>query len=212
MSCECHDSTHGTYHILICGQLWTDLGLNLTRTYTHDSSSFGPQRHTSFLIQHPDLNSELLSPQDVPCARLRALSCVVSIQPKLNDSKKRKRGSEKQELNGNRTKTQKRQTQNQIGQLRVTESGPQAMRSSYVDARDGFEQLISTPVYDGADISRLMTCALYALVGIKKQMVGVKLIGKMPSPTLIEVAPAVWSAPYLEVSIRLAACISMRHC
>ena len=64
---------------------------------------------------------------------------------------------------------------------------------------DALEQPTTTLAFDEEDVCRLMSYALHALVGIKKQMVGLKLVGEAPSPTLIEIAPAVWSVPYLEV-------------
>jgi hypothetical protein len=60
------------------------------------------------------------------------------------------------------------------------------------------ESLVSEAI---ADMAHLLDFALRKLIGVKGSSPGLRTIKSMVSPSLIDIAPAVWDLQYLQVSL-----------
>ncbi|KAH8907072.1 hypothetical protein BR93DRAFT_978564 [Coniochaeta sp. PMI_546] len=57
--------------------IWEDLGLKLRKEPSKAVDDVQQETYTRFLVNHPDLLSDFLSPKDIPCAKLLKVTCSV---------------------------------------------------------------------------------------------------------------------------------------
>ena len=208
-------------------QVWKYTGLELRTNHAPHDGSDQNHAQASYFLHHPDLSSEMIAPPTIPWARFQGLTCTVSYDFRSPNSKangkaqsveqppfnsldlaqhaEEERPSHAYGLRSNPKRSRKatvaqEETNNVALDLSST-SHSQSEPSHDDHEREDTELLVSEAI---GEMACLLDFAFRKLVGVKGASPGMRTIKSMRSPTLINIAPAVWDLQYLQVRRQVA--------
>lgn len=183
-----------------------------------------PDAYTSFVVNHPDLSSDFLSPKDIPCAKLLVFTCDVCYGPRPRRKHTKKQTKRRKIDRADRALVQakfglRRKTrpsyresdsddeEEDDGQMRQEDAAPLLKSQDSgigLDSQDaaGLEQTSRNglgPEELRRDVELLLRAALIKILGIKKVTPGVRIVRDLAGPSLMDIAPAVFNIRYLQV-------------
>jgi hypothetical protein len=160
----------------------------------------------------------MIAPSDVPSAQLQALKCEVdySFKPARTKAPTKARASQQASIEHlglvpnvpgaqpshsySLGSNPKRSRKAAVAQEEINDAVPGPSSISYAHPEASQDEDIETLVSEAiADMARLLDFAFRKLIGIKGSFSGMRTIKSMTSPSLIDVAPAVWDLGYLQV-------------
>lgn len=211
------------HEVLLTFQVWQHTGLGLRTNHAFTPRPEHSHAQASYFLHHPDLSSQLIIPPDVPWAQLQGLRCKANYHfdsaKKLPQNKAQSLGrgatspatsahdtlvktpSHSYSLRNNPKRSAKavvahEDISNDIygspANL-MTNSGPRDINEEQED----LESLVSNAI---AEMASLLDFAFGKLVGVRGASPGKRTIKRMETPSLIDIAPAVWDLQYLQVS------------
>jgi hypothetical protein len=180
--------------------------------------------YTSFIVNHPDLSSDFLSPKDIPCAKLLTITCDICYGSRLRKKTAKRRKLEAQQPEHTRVQgpyglrhkprpfrpAEEADAHEEEEYNRSPARKRSGRASTAVNDRPDIEiQPASQNTHDGSiglqreglrgDLVLLIKAAFSKLLGIKKSTQGVRVVRDLPGPSLIDIAPAVFNIRYLQV-------------
>jgi hypothetical protein len=218
----------------LTSQIWQHTGLQLRTNHAFAARQDHSHAQASYFLHHPDLSSQMITPPDVPWAQFQGLRCKVNYHFK---SAKREARNKLQSFERATSVTpspirhaQKRPPRHAYGlrsnpkrsakaalaqedindavpSLSAT-SSPMCELSHNEDEPEDLESLASRAI---AEMACLLDFAFRKLVGIKGTWPGMKTVKRMDSPSLIDIAPAVWDLQYLQVSLHIQVYLSVAY-
>ncbi|KAK3344099.1 hypothetical protein B0T25DRAFT_615574 [Lasiosphaeria hispida] len=188
--------------------VWKEIGLELRVKHSVPQVAPGQcHTQTSYFLHHPDLSSEMIAPSHIPSARFQGLTCELNFH--LHNGKR--------EAKAIRNVTAPQATAKNSGHRyslrrdpRSTKKVLAAMDGSLKESITSFRQVgeLEQDGLDSAsplkakvgigDMVSLLDIALRRLIGVERASPGIKTTRSMPSPSLIDMAPAVWNLRYLQ--------------
>jgi len=218
----------------LTSQVWQHTGLGL-RT-NHASPPRPDYRHAqaSYFLHHPDLSSQMITPPNVPWAQFEGLRCKVnyhfgsaertvrneaqsferatSVPPSLVHHAEEKPPSHDYGLRSNPKRSAKavvaQEDISNVAPGSSTTSSSKPELSHMDDEQEDLESLVSKAI---ADMACLLDFAFGKLVGIRGASPGMKTIKRTGTPSLIDIAPAVWDLQYLRVSLCIQVQLSIAY-
>lgn len=201
--------------------MWKQIGLELRTNHAAYAQDGWSNAQASYFLHHPDLSSEMIAPAEVPCAQVQGLSCQVNYDFR---PRKMKAGGKKQALkqevvepthvapetneeppshtHGLRPRPKRSRKAKAVQDDRATAtpdpsaSTPQPETGlGSLDWRDT-ESLVTEAI---TEMASLLDFAFRKLIGFKGTCPGMRTVRGTRSPSLIEIAPAVWDLQYLHV-------------
>ncbi|KAL0470683.1 hypothetical protein QR685DRAFT_261364 [Neurospora intermedia] len=203
--------------------LWGELGLELKAK--HLPLPFGSQEEdqkseTSYFLCHPDLSSEMIVPHTLTCVKFKGLSCNINLRldtswrragepkrpSKMADEEIAQVGLEPpvvEEFRAGVRKNPRRITR--TVNVKYTGTSQRQAKKACPATQPDLENSNSDPVIllsiseeEKKEMALLLDAALRKLIGVKHTFPGVKVTEDRQSPSLIEIAPAVWNLRYLQ--------------
>ncbi|KAB5586071.1 hypothetical protein GE09DRAFT_1181169 [Coniochaeta sp. 2T2.1] len=214
-----------------CRFIWDDLSLKLREEYFKLIDEEEGTTYASFIINHPDLSSEFLSPQNMPCAQLVTVTCDVCYgkRPRQTTATRasRKRKRDEREHDGQEgpnglwdnlrtpvgfyhedTTEDEEEDEDQVptrrhkaGKRKTRATSTTAPEIQDVPPEHQRRTTTEPEAETGAalnDISLLIKSALSKLLGLKTPVRGARVVRNLPTPSLIDIAPAVFNIRYLQ--------------
>jgi hypothetical protein len=182
-----------------------------------------------FALEHPASASGLLAPPHVHCARFLGITCSFEFQvkhrPALIKSNTHSALGSASPITNLASRRSHRMSSTTVSATTVHRRFvdhvlPRACsdHSTAWHASDGMTPSLRAQnpkhLFEDADLkskaSVLIKGALHSLIGIKRRILGIRTLTAAPSPSLIEIAPAVWNFRYLNVSY--ATSLFIFHC
>lgn len=167
----------------------------------------------SFFLHHPDLSSEMIAPSDVPAARFQGLKCEVNYrlnfaqsktetpkQPAVEPLNSGQRAPDAPALHGYGLRSNPKRS------IKVTAAQEEingvilSSMSSAAESEGDDRLALDVTV---ADMTSLLDFAFQKLIGIKlsSPRKGIRTLKSTSSPSLTDIAPAVWSLQYLQARV-----------
>lgn len=204
-------------------QIWKHIGLELRANHTSRVQPNYNRHHASYFLHHPDLSSAMLAPAEIPTAQFQGLRCEARYR--LNPSKSPALGA----MSANITTVERLRSPEHDPESSSTHtyglrSNPRRSRkvtiaqeetnialaglSAASESSPGLvfsehgEESLECSLTDGAvvdEMSCLLDFALRKIIGIKGTVPGLRVVKSAASPSLIDIAPAVWDLRYLQV-------------
>ena len=206
---------------LLIFQIWNYTGLELRTNHAPHDGSDQNHAQASYFLHHPDLSSEMIAPPNIPWAQFQGLTCTVSYDFRFPNSKTNRKVQSVEQppfnsldlaqhaeeespshaygLRSNPKRTRKatvghEETINAVFDFSSTS------RSQFESSRDDHERedmelLVSEAI---GEMACLLDFGFRKLVGVKGAFPGMKTVKSTRSPTLINIAPAVWDLQYLQ--------------
>ncbi|KAI1781000.1 hypothetical protein F4818DRAFT_451245 [Hypoxylon cercidicola] len=166
--------------------LWATLGLTIKlEDIQHQPRWYDGGPNLFFIVEHPHKSSALLSPPHIPTARLEGFECLFCCNP--DGPQTLRTDSEQPTTDDTDADSDSPQTTSGIKTLA-------SINDVNGDERSSDPTQIST---QWEDIACMAQMALYVLVGTKKCHPGLRLFLLEARPSLLELAPAIWNAHYL---------------
>ncbi|KAK3297643.1 uncharacterized protein B0H64DRAFT_457970, partial [Chaetomium fimeti] len=196
--------------------VWKHTGLDLRTNHASHAQPRQGHAHASYFLRHPDLSSEMIAHPNIPSAQFQGLRCEANYSFKSSKKGNRIRtGTPKPPITEplNSSQDMESTSQNHTYSLR---SNPKRSKKAAVAAQEevGNTNPPSTsespfPDYQQEDIESLvaeaiadMACVLdfafRKLIGVRGISPGMRTIKNLASPSLTEIAPAVWDLQYLQ--------------
>ncbi|KAK8133908.1 hypothetical protein PG984_005920 [Apiospora sp. TS-2023a] len=180
--------------------LWPSLGLSAVCTSVDYETDDGERPSICLEVDHPDKASSLISPPGAVTTSIEGLICHLDYRAIVHSGPQRQ------------VESQTQQSAERLEHPYSTRSKTRSMSdqsTSQEDAGVEAEDLDDLPdTQDDIDdmIRRRRTCtarltvaALYRMIGVKPRFFGVQGITPIP-PTLLDVAPAMWNAHYMQLT------------
>ncbi|KAK4132866.1 hypothetical protein BT67DRAFT_383879 [Trichocladium antarcticum] len=202
--------------------IWKHIGLELRADHTSNARPNQGLSQSSFFLHHPDLSSEMIAPSDVPSARFQSLRCEVNYCIRLPwtkpDETRQQPTAEPLISNQDVPQTHPCHTYGLRGNLRRTKKASvaqeeidRALINPPSSSHPKSEPTPDDPLPEGMgslepeamieEMASLLDFAFRKLIGVKKAAPGKKMFKTTPSPSLIDIAPAVWNLQYLQARI-----------
>ncbi|KAL1878562.1 hypothetical protein VTK73DRAFT_7827 [Phialemonium thermophilum] len=165
--------------------IWSELGINLRQEADQlcDTDRLLSPR-VSFIVNHPDLSSQILVPPNVPCLRFQKLLCIFKLTTRTPTTAIRAPLARK------RVETRYNFRDGTARNLCLHPA------SAYRGSGEKGENL-REPVLDG-EVRTLILAAMHKIFGVKRKIQGVRIKGYLMNPCLVDIAPAVWNIRYLQ--------------
>ncbi|OIW27296.1 hypothetical protein CONLIGDRAFT_671111 [Coniochaeta ligniaria NRRL 30616] len=205
--------------------IWEDLSLKLRKEPSKTADEAQQDTFTSFIVNHPDLSSDFLSPKDIPCAKLLTVTCDICFgsrprkKPTKKPAKRRKieepersrvqgpyglrhKPTPSKRAEGCDTDEEDEDERNRAGKRRGRASTLENARpvpetqDAAQNTQDGGTGLHGEALH--GDVVLLTKAAFSKLLGVKKTTQGVRVVRDLPGPSLIGIAPAVFNIRYLQ--------------
>ncbi|KAI1447382.1 hypothetical protein F5Y02DRAFT_415935 [Annulohypoxylon stygium] len=158
--------------------LWSALGLTIKQEDIQYEPLYDGAPNLYFIVEHPQKSSLLLSPPHSPTAHFNGIECLFRYQ---SDSSNIPSNGE------NDTFDTDKDGRSPQAYLQFEDLSPNS--TSYDD------EMFNNRWDDAAYLAQM---ALHVTVGIKKRLRGLRLFQLDNRPALLELAPAIWNARYLE--------------
>ncbi|KAI0900963.1 hypothetical protein F4806DRAFT_176174 [Annulohypoxylon nitens] len=158
--------------------LWPALGLTIKQEDIQYEPLYDGAPNLYFIVEHPQKSSLLLSPPHSPTAHFNGIECLFHYQSDSPDVPS---------VGENDTFDTDIDGRSPQAYLQFDNLSPNS--TSYDD------EMFSNRWDDAAYLAQM---ALHVTVGIKKRLRGLRLFQLDNRPSLLELAPAIWNARYLE--------------
>jgi hypothetical protein len=208
-----------TSGISLTSQVWKLTGLELRTKHAACAQPDQGSARVSYFLHHPDLSSEMIAPLEVPSAQFQGLKCEVDYSFKPARTKASSKAQATQQASTeplnlvpqaqpshsyNLRSNPKRSKKATVAQEEISDAVPGSTSISYPHPepshgngeQEDTESLVSEAI---GDMARLLDFAFRKLIGVRRSFPGARTIKRMTSPSLIDVAPAVWDLGYLQV-------------
>ncbi|KAI2471753.1 hypothetical protein F4781DRAFT_439651 [Annulohypoxylon bovei var. microspora] len=173
--------------------LWPTLGLTIKQEDIQCQPPYDGAPNLYFIVEHPQKSSLLLSPPHSPTARFNGIECLFRYQS--DNPEAAYSATERYDICDTDMDDYSPETTLQLEDLNHTYEG--AMLEDYWD-----DPIADPPINQAQqrwdDAAYLAQMALHVTIGIKKRMRGLRLFQLDSRPSLLEIAPAIWNARYLE--------------
>ncbi|KAK7948204.1 uncharacterized protein PG986_009090 [Apiospora aurea] len=176
--------------------LWPSLGLSVMCTEITYETNGGDEPNIYLEVDHPDKAASLISPPEAVTTSIEGLFCRFDYrtivrgrrhhQPHIHSQQNPERVGENRALG---------QPQSMPDQSNDSD-GDRMQTDDMLDTRDGIDE---TCCRRRTCTAQLTVAALYRMIGIKPRFSGIQGITPIP-PTLLDIAPAMWNAHYMELT------------
>ncbi|KAI1083750.1 hypothetical protein F5B20DRAFT_594407 [Whalleya microplaca] len=178
--------------------LWASLGLLIEKEDIHYHSEYDNGPNLYFVVHHPNKSSALLSPPGTPTAQFTGLECLFRFRFGTHEASH----DNSPDFNAEDMETTDNLSTNTV---REPVLNPFSHPSPALHSSDPW----AGPAEDigGNDMQELWQDAAYLaqaampiVIGAKKRVPGLQLFELGTSPSLLDLAPAVWNAHYLKAA------------
>ncbi|KAI1102297.1 hypothetical protein F4804DRAFT_334396 [Jackrogersella minutella] len=176
--------------------LWPALGLTIKQEDIQYRPLYDGAPNLYFIVEHPHKSSLLLSPPHSPTACFTGIECLFCYQSYNHEASSF--DTERPDMRGTNMDEYYPMTTLQLEDLSSAHDVyDEAISSDYCG-----DPIVDTPIdqvqqqWDNA--TYLAQMALHVTIGVKKRMSGLRLLQLDTRPSLLELAPAIWNAHYLE--------------
>ncbi|KAI0137258.1 hypothetical protein BJ170DRAFT_50817 [Xylariales sp. AK1849] len=183
--------------------LWQILGLSIENTEIRYETESEDAPNLYFEVEHPDKSSALLSPPHVKTSAIDGLVCSFNFQSMAQPDDNDNNASSQQDFNEDRS-SQGRPSFQQVQQVAYQSRSNLPDDLMPIEDSGTIENLADTSNVDIARQHRqrtadLAVAALCKIIGLKTKFSGIRLDPPI-SPTLLELAPRVWNAHYMQAT------------
>lgn len=198
-------------------KIWKDIGLGLRVNHALHAAPYQSCPQASYFLCHPDLSSEMIAPPDIPSARFQGLRCkanyhfqmpssTVQVLPQSPVEPQKQHAPEAPpshtySLRSNPRRTRKAAVAHEegISTTIVSASTSTSMPEPYQSYHLQENEQSFSPEAMLADMNCLLDFAFRKIIGVKTSSSGIRTVKGLSSPSLVDIAPAVWNLQYLQV-------------
>ncbi|KAI0885325.1 uncharacterized protein GGS22DRAFT_188616 [Annulohypoxylon maeteangense] len=176
--------------------VWAALGLTIKQEDIQYQPLYDGAPNLYFIVEHPQKSSILISPPHCPTAQFNGIECLFRYQSEENTVSHAT--TEQYDICDTDMGDYSHETT-----LQLEDSSP--IHTPYRDEMSGnywsgliVDTHINRTQQRWDDAAYFAQMALHVTIGVKKRMHGLRLFQLDDRPSLLELAPAIWNARYLE--------------
>ncbi|KAI1136699.1 hypothetical protein F5Y05DRAFT_420046 [Hypoxylon sp. FL0543] len=176
-------------------QLWPSLGLTIKQEDIQYQPLYDGAPNLYFIVEHPEKSSILLSPTHTPTARFNGIECLLCYNSETPEAYGA--DSERAGIRDKTVHAYRPEAVSGLDALNPINTYKDEMSDEYWD-----NLITDVPINQAQqrwdDAGYLAQTALQVTIGAKERIRGLRVLHLDSRPSLLQLAPAIWNAHYLE--------------